>query len=203
MRVVERVHERFVFGRRIEILAAVLADLLPRDADVLDIGCGDGQLALRTMALRPDLSVTGLDVLVRPDAHIEVEAFEGDVIPRDDDSADAVMLVDVLHHTEEPSALLAEAARVARRHVVLKDHTADGFMAFPVLRLMDWVGNSSKGVALPYNYWTRDEWARAFESIQLEVEAYRDTLGLYPAPASWVFERSLHFVARLRVAAGS
>jgi hypothetical protein len=62
---------------------------------------------------------------------------------------------------------------------------------------MDWVGNAHHGVALPYNYWSRSEWSAAFSAGQLEVSEMKTSLGLYPRPASWMFERGLHFVARL------
>jgi hypothetical protein len=63
---------------------------------------------------------------------------------------------------------------------------------------MDWVGNARHGVALPYNYWSRAEWTRAFDAAALEPTTMVSRLGLYPAPASWLFDRSLHFVAALR-----
>jgi hypothetical protein len=62
---------------------------------------------------------------------------------------------------------------------------------------MDQVGNARHGVALPHVYWPRSEWMRAFESLGLRVEDWRPQLGLYPWPASWVFERSLHFMVWL------
>ena len=51
-----------------------------------------------------------------------VTAFDGRVIPMAARSVDVVTMFDVLHHADDPPALLAEAARVARTCVVLKDH---------------------------------------------------------------------------------
>ena len=109
------------------------------------------------------MTITGIDVLVRPETNIEVTEFDGRTIPFGDDAFDAVTFVDVLHHTDDATALLREAARVASTAVVIKDHLAEGFLAKPTLRAMDWVGNASFGVALPYNYWTTAEWHRAFD----------------------------------------
>ena len=53
------------------VLSAALAERLPRDACVLDIGCGSGDLAPRVMRLRPDVSNGGIDVLVRPGTAIQ------------------------------------------------------------------------------------------------------------------------------------
>ena len=62
---------------------------------------------------------------------------------------------------------------------------------------MDWVGNRSHGVDLPYNYWSSYEWSRAWKEIGSQPDAYITELGLYPWFARFVFERGLHFVARI------
>jgi len=190
-------HGRLVMGRRVRVLAAHVAQVLPERARVLDVGCGDGQIARLVMELRPDVSIEGIDVLVREHTAIPVAQFDGERIPHDDGAIDVAMAVDVLHHTPSPPRLLAEMARVARRAVVLKDHLREGFAAGLTLRAMDWVGNAPHGVVLPYNYLSRAEWEQAFVSAELRPEVWLDDLGLYPPPVSWVCERKLHFVTRL------
>jgi SAM-dependent methyltransferase len=145
--------------------------MLPREASVLDVGCGDGSLAKLICDQRPDVEMRGIDVLVRERTAIPVEPFDGAHIPADDGSFDAVMFVDVLHHTDDPRLLLREARRVTRRNILIKDHTCNGLLARPVLRFMDGVGNERFGVALPYNYWTQAQWQAAFRDLHLEIEA--------------------------------
>jgi SAM-dependent methyltransferase len=142
----------------------------------------------------------GVDVLVRPHTHIPVRQFDGVLLPFADNAFDVVMMVDVLHHADDQRALLAEVARVAKRAVVIKDHRADGFLAVPTLRLMDWVGNARHGVALPYAYWSTDRWTRELRKAGLRVATERGRLGLYPWPASVLFDRGLHFIAVLEKA---
>jgi SAM-dependent methyltransferase len=190
-------HQRLVYGRRIETLARAIADVLPSNTTVLDVGSGDGRLARRVMDLRRDVRITGVDVLVRPGSFIPIAAFDGDHLPYGDGEFDVVLLVDVVHHARHQMLLLRETARVARRAVVIKDHTVEGVLARPTLRMMDWVGNARHGVDLPYAYWTRDEWDRAFGELGLHATARRDRLDLYPWPASLAFDRGLHFLAVL------
>ncbi len=197
MSIVGRVHSGVVFGRRVRVLADALSDLIPCGGTLVDVGCGDGSVGRSIADARPDLDVSGFEVLVRPDCHVPVQAFDGSTIPLEDGSVDFAMLVDVLHHTDEPAVLLAEAARVARRAVLLKDHTVRGLLARPTLRFMDWFGNAHHGVVLPYNYWPATRWSEAFDRLGLTVSERREELGLYPFPASLVFERGLHFAARL------
>lgn len=197
-RAVGELHSRMVFGRRVRVLSDLLSQLLPQGSVVLDVGCGDGTIDSMILSKRPDVTVTGTDVLVRPVTKIAVREFDGSALPFADKSFDVVAFVDVLHHTNNAEALLAEAKRVARQLVVIKDHTAEGSFGFQVLRLMDWVGNAHYGVALPYNYWPKRKWELTFDKLGLEIRSWRSRLGLYPFPASLIFERGLHFIAALK-----
>ena len=190
-------HGALVFDRRTRVLSERLAQMLPPNAEVLDVGCGDGSIDRLIGEHRPDVTISGVDLIVRPRTHIPVTAFDGKRIPFEDGAFDIVMFVDVLHHTDDPEALLREARRVARRTVVLKDHTRDGLLAGPTLRFRDWVGNAPHGIPLPYNYWPERRWHEAFARHGLTPSIWLNKLGLYAAPATWFFDRSLHFIARL------
>jgi ubiquinone/menaquinone biosynthesis C-methylase UbiE len=196
-RLLNALHRSMVFNRRVQILAGHFAESIPQRGTVLDIGTGDGVLAVALMGMRPDLQVEGVDVLARPDALIPVTIYDGTTVPFPDQSFDYVMISDVLHHTEDPAAILLEAARVARVGIVLKDHLREGFLAETTLRFMDWVGNRGHNVVLPYNYLSRDEWQIAYYKAKLTTVSSKERLGLYPPPLSWFFERQLHFVAFL------
>ena len=193
------IHQQLIFDRRTRVLARHFAELLPAGV-VLDVGCGDGTIDVLIQEQRPDVAIRGVDVLVRPATKIPVEAFDGRHLPFADKSFDAVMFVDVLHHTDDPSVLIREAKRVARNAVTVKDHTMDGPLAYSTLRLMDWVGNAHHGVALPYNYWPERRWREAFAAVSLKPKEWRRSVGLYPFPASLIFDRGLHFVTTLEPA---
>jgi SAM-dependent methyltransferase len=197
MTLIEQVHSRYISNRRVRVLSDLFARLLPQNARLLDVGCGDGSLTHLLSQRRPDIQPQGIDVLVRNQTWIPVTHFNGQLIPYEDASFDVVMFVDVLHHTEDPMILLREATRVARKAIVIKDHTCNGFLAGPTLRFMDQVGNRRYGVALPYNYWPHQRWLDAFDQLGLTIGVWNKHLGLYPPPLRWVFERSLHFIARL------
>lgn len=199
MRLAEFVHKHFVIGRGARMLSSHLADLIPRDSRILDVGSGDGLIAQLLTQMRSDLSVRGIDGRVREGTKIPVEYFDGQRIPHGNASFDVVMFVDVLHHAEDPCGLLKEALRVSRKVMLIKDHIQKGFLAGPTLRFMDRVGNLRHGVSCRYDYWPRQRWSRTFESLGVKVIKWREHLGLYPWPGRWVFDRSLHFVVRLDV----
>jgi SAM-dependent methyltransferase len=182
------------------VLCQHLAKVIPAGARLLDIGTGDGLLASLIASRRPDVEVKAIETIVRQGASIPVAQYDGTTIPYADGEFDAAMFVDVLHHTNDPMVLLREAKRVARNSVIIKDHTLEGFVAGPTLRFMDRMGNEKHGVPLPCNYWTRAQWTESFETLGMTVAEWKANLGLYPWPASLIFERSLHFVARLDTA---
>jgi SAM-dependent methyltransferase len=171
---------------------------MPEGARVLDVGCGDGLVDSLMMKHRPDLKIAGVDVLTQPHALIPVTEFDGERLPFPDCFTNVVMFVDVLHHTNNPGALLREARRVARDLIVIKDHNHNGFMSGSTLRFMDWLGNSPYGITLTYNYWPKNQWARTFCELQLTPVSYRSDLYLYPSPMGWLFNRDLHFISVLK-----
>ena len=71
---------------------------------------------------------------VRETAAIPVTIYDGRTLPFEAAAFDALIIVDVLHHADDPALLLREAARVARRSILIKDHTSDRFLAVPTLR---------------------------------------------------------------------
>jgi len=114
---------QLVPGRSWVAWARALGELLP-PLDVVDIGCGDGYLALE--AARWARHVTGIDrsddVLDRAKALalkrqvVNVEWRKGDLsrLPLRDETHDIALLSQSLHHANDPERAIAEAVRVLR-----------------------------------------------------------------------------------------
>lgn len=193
-----RWHRAFVFHRRTRVLAELLAAQIPKGASVLDVGCGDGSIASRIVEHRPDISMQGVELLVRPGCKVECRSFDGLTLPYPDASFDLCLFVDVLHHTEDPAILLREAVRVTREFVLLKDHLNENFLDDITLRFMDWVGNRPHGVVLTYNYQSRKQWASYFSRCGVKEENWNGAVPLYPWPFSSIVGRGLHFISLLK-----
>jgi SAM-dependent methyltransferase len=186
----------------VQVLADAIASKLPADATVLDVGAGSGDMAVAILSSKPSLKIEGVDVLVRPGTAIPVRQFDGEHLPHADGTFDYAILVDVLHHTDNPQALLAEVARVARR-IIIKDHYRNGWLAETRLRFMDWVGNAAHGVRLPYNYLSRDEWRKLWTSGGFRVVDIDESFRLYREPLDLIFGRGLHFITTIETESGS
>lgn len=195
----EQLHERYIAERRALRLGELLANALPPGPlSVLDVGCGDGRVDYFLRAARPEIGLHGIDARGRERAWATAQTYDGDCLPFDAGEFDAVLLVDVLHHTDNPMVLLAEGARVARHVIIVKDHLREGLLAGARLRFMDRVGNRRFGVPLPFSFWRRADWRDAFERLGIETEHWTESLELYRWPLGLVFDRTLHFLARLR-----
>lgn len=197
MNVIAKIHSRLVFSRRTKILSKLIAKLIPNKAKVLDVGCGDGLIDTYVINLRPDVNITGVDILKREKTHIPVTLYDGNKLPFSDNFFDCVVFIDVLHHTDNPEILLTEAKRVSKKTIIIKDHFCNNKFSFLVLKLMDWAGNKFYGVDLPYNYYSKTKWYEVYQRLSLRKDEEIDNLNLYPFPLNLIFERGLQFITKL------
>jgi len=195
-----KLHNQFVYNRRMEILSDCFADMIGRShkLHILDVGCGDGKIA-RLIMEKTDVSIEGIDVLVRDTTYIPVKAFDGKKILYENDSFDSAIIIDVLHHSDDPLTLLKEVKRVVQKSIFIKDHLLEGLWAGTTLKFMDYVGNDHFGVRLPYNYMKKTEWLALFEELKLSVSSWNERLNLYSRPWHFLFDRGFHFIADLSV----
>lgn len=200
-KIISPFHKYAVFGNRVKTLSYQLSKMLPQNEPLsgLDVGCGSGDLAKNVLQLCPQVEITGVDVLVRDNTAIKVTGFDGHTLPFEDNNYDFVMLNDVLHHTDDPVRIMQECARVSRRFILIKDHICESWWDKVCLQFMDWVGNRGHGVSLPYNYLSKRDWAQLYEKSKVVCESEVNKLNLYSFPFSFIFDSTLHFVARLSI----
>jgi SAM-dependent methyltransferase len=190
-------HGVLISPRRVEALAQAIAPLLP-PGRILDVGCGDGSLASRLEALRPDIEVIGLEVHLRLQAPIPAALYDGHNFPFPHRAFAGVVIADSLHHAADPAEVLRECLRVARQSVVVKDHFCENAWERLVLRIMDWGGNAAHGVTLRYAYFSRAAWADMIQRLSA-VENFRieRVEGQYPPPFQAWLGQGIQFLARL------
>jgi SAM-dependent methyltransferase len=196
-------HHQFFSCPRKRILGAALAEFLPNADNLsgLDIGCGPGHITKEISLFRPKIAFSGVDVIERiePEIGIAYQTYDGQKLPYLDKSFSFSMMVDVLHHTNNPKDTLCEALRVTEDFILIKDHICESQLDRATLSFMDWIGNKSYGVHLPYNYLSHKEWQDLFEELGLSVEEKREDLKLYAPPLDPIFGRKLHFIAKLKI----
>lgn len=190
-------HHRRVHLPRVRRVARALAAQIRRADSILDVGCGDGTVARAIGEAVGATRIAGVDVKVRPEVAIEVAPYDGTVLPFPDRSFDAVMISDVLHHCEDPRAVLREALRVAREVVAIKDHFRFGPVSESILLWMDRIGNAAPGVLVRGTYFSPGEWAEMVAACGGRFAGITWPLRIHDAPFRLVTRDELQFAARI------
>lgn len=189
-------HHRHVHVPRVERVARALAAQIGQAGSLLDIGCGDGTVARKIGDAVGASRVAGVDVKVRPSVAIEVTAYDGVRLPFADRSFDAVVISDVLHHCEDPRAVLREALRVADV-VAIKDHFRFGPLSERILLWMDQAGNAAPGVHVRGTYWSPAEWVEMVSACGGRIAKLAWPLQIHDYPFRLVTRDELQFAARV------
>jgi len=180
-----------------ERVVSSLAKQLGRVDSLLDVGCGDGNNLLALAKRAGATRVQGVDVVVRPTAVIDVQAYDGTHLPFGDRSFDGVSIVDVLHHCLDPRAVLKEALRVADKVLVIKDHFAFGPLTHKMLYWMDIAGNAKDSIASPGTYFEPQQWVSMIAEAGGRVESLDWPLKTHDLPWRIVGWPELQFTARV------
>ncbi|MEM6782613.1 MAG: class I SAM-dependent methyltransferase [Bacteroidota bacterium] len=162
---------------------------------LLDLGAGEGWVGWAAQdATYADVQLADVvDLNETPLPHIE---YDGERLPLDGNQFDIVLLVFVLHHTQEPDAVLREARRVVRDEgvVVVLESVYSNQFNHKLLRFLDTQANRLRGEGemiaqeehLAFD--TVQGWRSRFASLGLDVVA-EDARG------RWVHQQHL-FVLR-------
>ncbi|MCK0146100.1 class I SAM-dependent methyltransferase [Arenibacter sp. F26102] len=194
----KKLHNKYVFLRRIDVLSNQIAAQIPDNIRVLDIGCGDGTISKLILDKKKNITIEGLDVFSRESCAIPFKIFDGKTIPHANNEFDATLFVDVLHHTTNIKELIVEASRVSRKYIIIKDHHYNNALDFGILKFMDWIGNAPHGVKVIYNFKNLDFWKATFNDLGIEIETLNCKIPIYPFPFNLIFGRDLHFITVLR-----
>ncbi len=116
-------------------------------ANIVEVGCGPGDLAARLFgrSTNPDVDYAGVDIceqqvqLARsryPEFRFAgASAYH---LPFDDDTVDVVLLCEVLEHLDDPAIALSEAFRVSREFILISVPWEPVWRVLNVLRGKYW-----------------------------------------------------------------
>ncbi|MCP4439059.1 MAG: methyltransferase domain-containing protein [Aureispira sp.] len=146
-------------------LSTVIPHLSQNDS-ILDIGCGNGlvtdNLRQQNFQVTP-MDVGDLSIL----ESVKPIVYDGEHIPFEDQEFSAALLLTVLHHTDDPIAVLKETKRVAKRIVIIEDiysNVVQKYMTYAMDTLVN-LGHSN----MTYQNKSDKEWKVCFEELGLNL----------------------------------
>lgn len=157
-------------ARTKEILERVYVSIKPKDS-IIDIGCGFGSLSAELLARKH--SVVSYDVA---DTNLFKEVtpiiYNGTKLPEKTQSFDVALLITVLHHTPDPSVVLQEATRVAKRVIIMEDVYSTNWQRYATY-VMDSVLNL-EFFGHPHTNKSTKEWKQLFKDNQWKLIDYQE-----------------------------
>ncbi len=173
---------RALLKKRSKQKADRLINHLPvrENAKLLDIGCAEGFVG-QEIAMRLEIHVELVDVIDMNQTSLPHKTYAGDVLPFDDEAFTDSLLYFVLHHSQNPRNVLAEAARVSSDQILVVESVYESIWDRWVLRAIDTVANRVRSFGLMtnqeeyLNHKTVEEWEAIFremEGSRVEIETW-------------------------------
>jgi SAM-dependent methyltransferase len=173
-----------VFLRENEIGGKLAAHLVT-GMRVLDLGSGTGRISswlVRRVGIRPTLADV-VEYENRVSDFPFIRMTDPLRVPADDGAFDAVIMLFVLHHMErweEQERLVAEAARVTRRRLLVIEDTPTSRVDRWFNVAWDWALNLRHGVSTPFTFRSPQQWRTVFERTGLQVRVEQTYRARWP-----------------------
>ena len=197
-----------VMERRARQLIEQVGEWLPAEGPVLDLGSGTGHFSAR-LERELGLEVVAADV---SDIHVvgprPVMIADG-VLPFAEGTFSAALLLFVLAYPSDPSAVLAEAARVTRGPIILVQTLHSNrfgyawlrareffwtFVAFHVSKFVGYVSPDARFAMHTRRFYTADQLRRELATVGLRIRSQRERAVL-PGGAlvitGWILDRDV------------
>jgi len=186
-------HSKHLHLKRTNVLSNYLLQLALSGRG-LDIGTGDGIIPELMMKKNKNIMIDGVDI-ENPEIKNRKNIFiyDGKILPFKDNEYDFVLLIDVLHHVKNLSEFLREVKRVSKKNIIIKDHLCENYFDYYRLKLMDWGGNSYRGIESYYQYLGSNEWLHLFKQQELHMISKKN-IGIYNFPISILAAKKLQVI---------
>ena len=166
---------RFVHLIKAKRLGSAIVPYLKSDKSILDVGCGNMQIASYIQHIYPEKKIIGVDIRDYRTTDLPIILYDGKKLPFTNKQFDCAYVVFVLHHTDNPQEMFREIIRVTKKIVIIEEVYNSKFQKI-VTFLHDWVFNKLESVFMevPGNFLTDREWKSTFDSFGMILQDEQD-----------------------------
>ncbi len=140
---------------------------IPDNQTILDVGAGVGSVACKLM--RQGHKVVCLDIdnsMIYSD--IDLIIYDGVRFPFEDNHFDVAVIINSLHHCEQPKPVLQEAVRVAKCIIVIEDTFVHPLEKW-IVAISDSLGNLEFYM---HNYMSISEWKEYLDAQNFNIISF-------------------------------
>jgi len=172
---------RFLVDKIIKDMTVRIVDIfdefIVQGERTLDIGAGGGWIS-NELKQRKNIKATLLDVINLNQTDFKLIIYDGKSMPFLANNFDTSLLICVLHHCQEPSEVLKEAARVTKNKIIIIEDVFNSSFGRFSLCFKDVVINLTfclltklvrEITNMPFNFKKTSEWEKIFEELNLKV----------------------------------
>ena len=143
-------------------------DFIKKRSKILDLGCGSGIVG-KEFEKFFNADLLGIDIEDKRVEKIPFRIFDGFKIPFPDNYFDLTLISYVLHHAQDPEALLKEAKRVSKKIIIFED-LPKGLLS----KLRCFLHQTSYNLFFQrkkqkFNFKTKEEWEKIFKENGLKI----------------------------------
>ncbi|MFT7588496.1 MAG: alpha-1,6-mannosyltransferase [Limisphaerales bacterium] len=144
---------------------------LSKTEQILDIGTGNGGLEL--LFQKNGYNISGVDVARKTCfKSVQPVLYDGRTLPFEDNSFNTVFLITVLHHTQVPENVLAEAIRVSSNQIVIMEDVYRTTVQKQLTFQLDGLVND-EWITHPHSNKTEEEWESLFIASSMRINKKR------------------------------
>ncbi len=150
-------------------ICEVFLPFIKKGSRVLDLGTGSARNA-RFIKNNKKVDITLLDITDEYNqTDLKVKVYDGERVPFKKNYFDAVLLIYVLHHSDNPDLTLREAARVSKNKVLILEDVANNRLQYWVTVFWDTVVNLIWKVNWLPNFKSEKYWENSFKKLGLKL----------------------------------